>query len=92
MVNYIDRVVTRLDEELWGCPVELINYYALLVLTTGELTTLEDVHDAWSIWTNETLWTHKSLIPFNELTLEVQELDQPYRDAIVKIAKELADE
>lgn len=61
--------------------------YAVLCLVIGEDVTNEDVHHAWSA--NEVVHgnaKHKSLIPFNELTEEVQALDEPYRDAIAKRA------
>lgn len=61
--------------------------YALLVLTTGTSTTLENVHDAWAVLKNTINPDHKSLIPFRDLGLEVQELDRSYRDTIVRVAK-----
>lgn len=68
------------DKPLW------LNY-AVLCLVVGENVTNEDVHDAWAAY--EIVHgnaKHKSLIPFNELTEEVQALDEPYRDAITKRA------
>jgi hypothetical protein len=84
--NYIDPTIAQLTEILGDCPPELIDLYALLVHTTGVTTTLEDVHEAWAIWRNRTNPAHKSLIPFDELTLEVQEYDRKYMDAIHKVA------
>lgn len=88
-MNYIQEIAERLEEKLPGLPEELLDLYVLLVVTTGVNTTLENVHDAWSIWANTVNGEHKSLIPFRELTLAVQELDRPYCDAIVELAKEL---
>lgn len=57
--------------------------YALLSYSKGLATTLEDVHHAWSAWTNlEGRSDHPSIIPFDQLTLEKQELDRPYMEAI----------
>ncbi len=66
--------------------VDLLDVYALLVLIKGERCTLEDVHDAWSVWQNNLDQEHRSLKPFDELTLEVQLLDEKYRDVIRKVA------
>ena len=51
-MNYIDTLADRLWEKLPGLPEELINLYVLLVVTKGVNTSLENVHDAWSIWAN----------------------------------------
>jgi hypothetical protein len=64
--------------------------YAVLALATGEDTTSRDVHNAWSAWAVVHYdGYHKSLIPFDELSLDVQAYDDLYRDAIRKIAARL---
>lgn len=68
---------------------DLLDLYVLLVLTSGIDTGLIDVHDAWAVWKNKTNPSHKSLIPFSELTPEVQELDREYADAICETAREI---
>ncbi len=88
-MNYIQKIKQDLQKE-YNFPEEyigLLDVYALLVLIKGEKCTNEDVHDAWSIWQNKTQPEHRSLIPFNELTKEVQDLDTEYRDAIIKVSK-----
>ncbi|MEV4705047.1 DUF7701 domain-containing protein [Actinoplanes sp. NPDC049316] len=80
--NYVQPVIRHLNELLPGCDSNLLNLYALLAMTRGVNTSLEDVHDAWSIWRNPDAPRHRSLIPFEELTVEVQELDRKYMDAI----------
>lgn len=87
-LNYVQVVIDKLNAEIDLYP-DLTELYALLVLTKGLATTLEDVHDAWSIWQNRTVANHRSLIPFDELTLEIQELDRPYMDAIHAVALDL---
>ncbi len=89
-MNYFDVVVSRLAGRLGDCPVELLRYYALLVLVRGPACTLEDVHDAWSAWRTVTRPDHPSLVPFGELTTEVQELDRKYQHAICVTAQEMA--
>lgn len=84
--NYAASMITRIERELPGLDPTLANLYALLALTKGEETSLEDVHDAWAIWTATTRGTHRSLIPFAELSPEVQELDRKYVDGIHRAA------
>lgn len=85
-VNYVQRIRDALTAELPTLKPDLADMYALLVLTKGVNTTLEDVHDAWSVWRNRTFPEHRSLIPFKELAVDVQELDRKYADAIVRVA------
>jgi hypothetical protein len=91
-MNYIQLIQDLLEDELKikGTEYEgLLETYGLLVLTVGENCTNEHIHDAWSIWQNKTVPEHRSLLWFNELTKEVQDLDEPYRKAVVKVAKEV---
>lgn len=88
-MNYIQKVQDELEKRLKmrGTPYEgLLETYCLLVLTVGNSCTQEHIHDAWSVWQNKTQPDHHSLKPFNELTKEVQELDEPYRLAVVEVA------
>lgn len=85
-MNYFAEIVQALKGLLPDCDDQLCSFYALLVVTTGTLTTLKDVHDAWAAWRNLTKPDHKSLIPFDDLSKDVQALDAPYRDAIVQVA------
>lgn len=89
-MNYIQVVKDRLAELLTDCGSELLDFYTLLVLTTGTGTTLKHVHDAWAVWTNgpRARSDHKSLVVFEGLTVEVQELDRSYVDVIVQVARE----
>lgn len=87
MTNYVQRVIDKLSDRHPRCKPELIEMYALLALVRGEKTTLEDVHDAWSVWKNQHRPDHWSLIPFNELTAEKQALDQKYVDSIHIVAR-----
>lgn len=66
--------------------------YAALALSKGADTTRRDVHDAWSIWVAQSHGEYRSLVPFDELSPEVQALDQPYVDAIHAAAKLPRDE
>ncbi len=88
MSNYIQEVKGELALHM-NVEDDLLDLYALLVLVRGEKCTLEDVHDAWSIWRNRTLPSHQSIIPFYDLSVPVQEMDREYARAIIKTAKEL---
>lgn len=87
-MTYVQNITDKLDTALPGLDPELVRLYALLALTRGTETTLEDVHDAWSLWRMSTRPDHQAIVPFNQLSLGVQELDRMYRDAIVRAAEE----
>ncbi len=86
--NYVNVVKKLLSKHI-DVEDDLLDLYALLVLTTGVNTTWENVHDAWAIWRNRTKPDHKSLVPFENLTPDVQELDDEYTKAIQAVAKEI---
>jgi hypothetical protein len=89
VTNYVTTARTGLAARLPTCPDDLLDLYALLVLVLGEDTGLPDVHDAWSVWRNKTDPDHRSLIPFDDLIPEVQQLDSKYLEAIIKTTREL---
>lgn len=90
-MTYIEKareiLVAKLADQMDDGP--LMDLYLLLVFTRGEATTLEDVHDAWAIARSRTRPDHRSIIPFGELTVAVQELDREFVEAIAETAKEL---
>lgn len=91
-MNYIEEVKKLLEDvlKMKGTDYEgLLDYYGLLVLIVGEKCTQEHIHDAWSIWQNNIDSKHRSLTRFINLTKEVQDLDKPYRKAVIKVAKNL---
>lgn len=89
-MNYAERAMTILAEELPSRLDDgLLALYALLVLTKGQDTTLKDVHNAWSLWRTRSIPNHPSLIPFEKLPEQVQELDRPYMEAIHRTADRL---
>ena len=88
-MNYVSIIMDQLGELLDDCPPELLRLYALLVLVRGQDTSRKDVHDAWSAWRDATRPDHPSLVPFSELSPEVQELDDPYVTAIRIVASGL---
>ena len=96
MKTYIDEIIERVQQETGLKSKETIKMYALLVLTKGTQITLSDIHDGWSMAMNFKESNppycygheHKSIVPFKELSIETQEKDRKYLDALLKIAKE----
>lgn len=86
-MNYIEAVRQELLEHNDEIDDAHADVYALLVLTTGVNTTLENIHDAWAVLKNTVRPDHKSLIPFWELSPEVQALDQSYLDSVLYVSK-----
>ncbi len=65
--------------------------YAVLALAKGTVTTSADVHEAWSAWAAMRYPDgHRSLIPFDDLSRDIQTYDDLYRDAIRKVASTMA--
>jgi len=81
-MTYIDDAVEAINAELPGLDPELAAMYALLLLVRGESTTLADVHDAWAVWRCATDPGHRSVVPFDRLTPQVQELNRKYAEGI----------
>lgn len=86
MANYIQQVKDALSEFHPNLAPELLEMYALLVLVLGEDVTLKDVHDAWSVWKNQHRADHRSLVPFEQLSPEVQAMDEKYAKSIRIVA------
>lgn len=84
-MNYFTDFYNELKNAMpMPCEHELLVSYTLLGLTKGVNVTLEDVHDAWSSWRAfSDRPDHKSLVPFDELSPEVQDMDKPFQDAII---------
>ena len=91
-MKYIDKIALAVRDELKpeDRPAEhgkaLYELYALLVLTRGHETSLADVHDAWSVWMGRINPEHEALVPFGTLSRLKQDEDQPFRDAIRRVA------
>jgi hypothetical protein len=87
-MNYIQTARGLLSKKI-DVEEDLLDLYTLLVFATGADTELAHVHDAWAIWRDRTDPTHKSLLPFSELSKETQELDRKFVEAIQETAKEI---
>lgn len=95
-MSYVDRIARLVEEHLHPSDrpgehgEDLYRLYALLVLCRGASTSLEDVHDAWSVWMSGWKPTHPSLVPFEQLSPEKQAADEPFRQAILQASARLA--
>lgn len=85
-MNYIQEIKQDLSKRI-NVESDLLDLYTLIVFLKGKEATLENIHDAWAIWRNNTKPDHKSIIPFNELTKEIQEMDREYTEAIKATAE-----
>ena len=83
MSNYVKEVREVLKIKS-GCDGPLLDLYTLLVFVKGKNVTWKDVHDAWAIWRNRTAPEHKSLVPYETLSPDVQKLDEEYANAIAE--------
>ena len=93
-MNYIDQIATAVEHRIPSekrpdeAALALYRQYALLVLTTGTGTTLEDIHNAWSVWIVERGIRHESLVPFGALSPDVQQEDVVYQHAVRAVAED----
>ncbi|WP_433520110.1 DUF7701 domain-containing protein (plasmid) [Nonomuraea sp. CA-143628] len=89
---YVTPIIEALKAEMDIDSSLLARLYALLVLSKGSETTMEDVHDAWSLWfeAGDGRRDHRSLVPFGQLPLQVQEYDRKYMNVIHRVAREYA--
>ena len=97
MKTYIDKVTELVAERTHIENKNPVHLYALLVLIKGKDITLKDVHDAWAMDMNFRQQTdrcrgheHQSILPFDELSEEIQNKDQKYADTLIKIASEIS--
>lgn len=95
LVSYIEKLARSIHREVHGDrplePDENVLYliYAVLALSLGTGVTKKNVHDAWSAWMSWRDDRHESLKPFEELDPAVQAQDEPYVQAIKRVARRL---
>jgi hypothetical protein len=94
-LNYITDIAARIRREVpqealpEGDTELLFLMYAVLALTVGDGVGPEDVHDAWSAWMTYHNPSHESIKPFAQLSSGTKKTDQPFVDAIRKVASQL---
>lgn len=78
------------DESMPGVGAEdLLTSYAVLLRAKGTNVTNSDIHDAWAAWIVRSDPTHDALVPYDELTVDVQEQDLVFATAVRRAAEEL---
>jgi len=94
-MNYVSDIAERIRRAVppealpQGDTKLLFLMYAVLALTVGENVRSEDVHDTWSAWMTYLNPSHQSIKPFTQLGPEIKKTDQPFVDAIRKVASQL---
>lgn len=93
--SYIDKIAAEIRRTAdpkaaqAGEDLPLYRLYAVLLLAKGPNVTAEDVHNAWAAWASEHEPESWNLLPFKELSLQVQSKDQLYADAIHQVADDM---
>jgi hypothetical protein len=93
-LSYVDELAEAIRREIpphvlpGGDTAVLFRIYAVLAMAKGYRVVPEDVHDAWVAWMSEQNPRHQSLKPLQELATEVRRADQPYVDAIRRVARD----
>ena len=92
--TYVDKIMDKVslmfNKGNSKLSQKFLTFYTQLVLTalsTDLKITKEMVHDAWSVATyrKDNMRFHQSMKPFNYLSEEVQELDQPYVEKLNEV-------
>jgi hypothetical protein len=84
MMNYIDQLAKAIYDEgnssgaMDDVEWSLYRMYAVLALAKGHEVTPRDVHDAWAAWATEHRFQTKNIIPFDDLSPDVQHMDDRY--------------
>ena len=92
--TYVHKVAEKIGiafrTEFLSLSEVFVPFYTQLVLTALSLNieiTDEMVHNAWSvaIYNKDDTDFHHSMIPFNNLTKEIQDLDNPYVEKLNEV-------
>jgi hypothetical protein len=95
-MNYLDDIAQAIRAEVdpslipRGDTTPLFRTYALLVRAKGSSVSGSDVHDAWVAWALSAKPNHSAILPFDELDDATQAKDQPYVDALRRVADRVA--
>jgi len=82
------EAVVRPGQESDADMRDLFLAYAVLAQAKGEATTAPDVHDAWVAWMLGRRRDHSSMVPFADLPADVQREDDPFVEAIQRVARQ----
>lgn len=93
-MSYVDELAEAIERLIppdllpVGDTSALFRIYAVLAMAKGVGVELEDVHDAWAAWMSAKDPGHRSVKPLEELEVGVQRADEPYLDAIRRVARD----
>lgn len=91
-MTYLSAIAAAIRDELPADLVpaedteELMLLYALLATAVGIGVTSQHVHDAWVAWMTIRGQHHESMVPYDSLSADVQREDEPFADAIRRVA------
>jgi hypothetical protein len=92
-MNYLEKLAQDIKAAVPADAVpngdndDLFVLYASLLLAKGSSVTAADVHNAWAAWmTARGQGDHQSVVPFEQLSPEVQQEDSPFLTAIRQVA------
>jgi hypothetical protein len=91
--TYLDEVAAEIRSALekHASPPPNADYlfvlYAVLLRAKGQEVSASDVHDAWAAWMQMSSPGHDAVKPFEELDPETQREDEPYVEAIRRVAR-----
>lgn len=95
-MNYIEEIAQKIKEQVPKDHLPssdrlqlLFDMYAVLLLAKGMDVTGEDVHNAWAAWMSQDDATHKSIKPFDSLSPDIQQEDEPFVEAVRRVASTL---
>ena len=94
-MSYLSEIASQIREEV---PPELLPdkntdllflIYAVLALEKRVEIRREDVHNAWAAWMTYQDPSHESIKPYDQLDPGLRQEDQPFVDAIRRVASRL---
>lgn len=94
--NYIHEIAQRIRTKVHPNEAivkdkmtDLYYAYAVLALAKGKAVTDEDIHNAWAAWSAEHNPKNESIVPFADLSPEIQAYDSKYAAAVHEVAEML---
>ena len=97
MTSYIRRDATLVREAIEGTDGSpgnanelLYLMYAVLLRVKGVNVTGSDVHDAWAAHAEYNTLGSSLIMPSSELTPDQRALDEPFAEAIQRVARQLS--
>ena len=95
-MNYLRRIADEIahvagESDLDEGRRRLFLLYAVLALVCGQGVERRDVHHAWVAWKILQGEEHSSMVPFEDLSADIQAEDEPFVAAIRRVSARLAE-